>query len=115
MQTWGCETDSSVKWICSLVSVGSSWSVSASGSVRNIDETHEADKRYSWSDFASWTDKSDWDTLYLCITNPDLVDFHDYVSLPWSPMLTQQYPSIGRDVISAVSGHVVIDESDEET
>jgi len=55
--------------------------------------------------------------LISVLPNPDLVNFYDYVSL--SSMITDANTAvsevpIGRDVIAAVCGHAVIDESDEE-
>jgi len=63
------------------VSFGSVWSASISRSFLYSEEGNEVDKTDDSSDFAcSDSDKSDWDTHKCCISNPNGVDFHAYIS-----------------------------------
>jgi len=57
------------------------WSVAVSRSFLYSDEGNEVHKTDDSSDFAgSDSDKSDWDAYMCCISNPDGVDFHAYIS-----------------------------------
>jgi hypothetical protein len=69
--------------------------------------------RHDSSDFASSvTDKSDWDALKRCISSPDVVEFNDSVSVDNTDV--SEVPT-NRDIITAVSGHTVTVESNDET
>jgi hypothetical protein len=76
-------------------------------------ERNEEGKTNDSSDFpSSDSDKSDWEALTRCISIPDGVSFHDYVSID-DNAASAEVPS-GRDIVAAVCDHAITDDSDDE-
>lgn len=72
------------------------------------------DKTDDSSDFASSnSDKSDRDALKHCISNPDGVNLHDYISNDDNTAVFE-VPT-DRNVFAARCGHAIMDDRDDET
>jgi hypothetical protein len=77
------------------------------------DRNEEKGKTNDSSHFpSSDSDKNNWDALKRCISVPDGVTFHDYVSIDDNAAVSE-VPS-DRDIVAAVSGRAVTDDSDDE-
>jgi hypothetical protein len=77
------------------------------------DRNEEQRKTNDSSDFpSSNADKNDWDALMHCISIPDGLNFHDYVSTDDNAAVSE-VPS-DRDTVAAVSDRAVTDDSDDE-
>src|SRR5215468_1902631 len=77
------------------------------------ERNEEQVKTNNSSDFpSSDSDKNDWEALTRCISIPDGVNFHDYVSIDDNAAVSE-VPS-DRDIVTAVSDLAVTDDSDDE-
>jgi hypothetical protein len=77
------------------------------------DRNEEQGKTNDSSDFpSSDSDKNDWDALTCCISIPDRVNFHDYVSIDDNAAVSE-VPS-DCDIVAAVPDRAVTDDGDDE-
>jgi hypothetical protein len=77
------------------------------------DRNEEQGNTNDSSDFpSSGSDTNAWDALTRCISIPDGVNFHDYVSIDDNAAVSE-VPS-DRDIVAAVSDRAITDDSDDE-
>jgi hypothetical protein len=77
------------------------------------ERNEEQGKTNDSSDFpSSDSDKNDWDALTRCVSIPDGVNFHDYVSIDDNAVVSEAHSDC--DIVAAVSDCAVTDGSNDE-